>query len=181
MNKLKQKKGFTLVEMLMCMLILILLSGICNIGMNLASDSYNASVFESESQMLSSSINTYLADILRYSTTVTTAGEEAGEASQEVIGFYSNSYSIQGGNIIVSARDYENSTGGRVQIKRTETDESPVLLVGESLYTDSMYVESFVLTYDATTGVFSGSYIIKSAVIEDAEKLCEFSYRRVYK
>ncbi len=179
MNKLKQKKGFTLVEMLMCMLILILLSGICNIGMTIAWSSYNSNVFESDSQMLASSVNTYLADVLRYASAVTTVGDEDGSDSKTVTAISNSSYSIQNGNIVVSARDYENNTGGRFQIKKTEDDEAPVFLIGESQYADNMYVESFELNYDADTGMFFGSYIIKSTIVNDIEKKHEFSYRRV--
>ena len=70
MMKQKRSKGFTLVEMLACVVTLILLGLTGSVALNMATQSYWASVFESDSQLLESTIDLYIGDILRYSNEV---------------------------------------------------------------------------------------------------------------
>ena len=57
MRKIKNKKGFTLVEMLVCVVTLLLIGMIVSAGTNLAMFSLRESTFESNSQMLESTLN----------------------------------------------------------------------------------------------------------------------------
>jgi len=70
MRKIRDKKGFTLIEMLACVVTLLLIGMIVSTGMNLATMSLRETTFESDSQMLESTLNMYIGDILRHATDV---------------------------------------------------------------------------------------------------------------
>jgi hypothetical protein len=53
-------------------------------------------------------------------------------------------------------------------------------MVNTATYAKNLYLENFTLTYDASTGVFTGTYTIKSNAVASASKECTFSYRRIY-
>lgn len=169
MKKIKNNKGFTFVEMLVCVITLFMIGLICSVGVSMASRSYQESVFESDSQMLESTLNLYISDILRFATDV------ESDASGNVMELTNTSYHIKGGNLKVSERS-ENQ-GGYFLLLRNETDVEGTLLISEASYGKSLYIEGFELMYDESTGVFSGKYTIKSDTIESKEKECKFSYR----
>ena len=163
MKKLKNAKGFTLVETLTCMIILVILGGICSTGMNVAMKSYQETVFESNSQTLASSLELYMNDILRYATDVKTdADAEAVEGYRPVEGFTNPAYQIYEGMIAVPS---EGETEGKMVIYTRPEGESArkqFLIVGEGMYAENMYIADFTLKYNATTQCFEGEYKIKS-------------------
>lgn len=167
-KKIKNNKGFTLVEMLVCVLTLLLVGAICATGTRISVKSYQESRFESDSQMLQSTIDMVLGDLFRYATTIK-------EVDGQIV-FSSSNYEMNNGTIqIENIGDHGES---RFSIKKT-TGASPILLIGESVYAENLYVSDFVLTYDSSTRVFSGSYNIKSTIINDAERTCQFTYRSI--
>ena len=174
MRKIKNNKGFTLIEMLACIVTLILIGLICSAGMNLATMSLRESTFESDSQMLESTINMYVGDILRHVTEVET------EDDGTVVSFTNDSYYIDEGNFIISKRGSEELKAGYLlctsQLALEEVEGT--MLVNEGAYVGNLYIKDFVLSYDKAKKVFSGSYIIVSS-LTTRTKLCKFSYRTI--
>lgn len=179
MKKLASKKGFTLVETLACVITLVLVSMICSTGINFALNVYQESVFESESQMLESTLNLYLGDILRHAAAVDTETSPLDPAEpdvKEVTSFTNVAYQIYDGQIEVSERVGNN--GGRFMIYRKAGVES-IPLVNGTIYDNDMYVKDFVLGYNENTGMFYGNFVIKSSLSDDLTKECTFVYRTI--
>lgn len=166
MRKLKQKKGFTLIEMLACTVTLILIGLICSVGMNLATISLRESTFESDGQMLESTLNMYLSDILRYST------EVKSDADGVVISFTSDAYYIDEGNFVIEEGCLLCTS--KLALEGTKG----IMIANKGVYAQNLWVKDFVLKYDDEKGVFTGSYVIASNVTEST-KTCEFSFRRI--
>lgn len=70
-------QGFTLVEMLVTVILLLLLTGLMTTGMNLAVTQQRQSVFFSQTSALQSTIDNALSDPLRYMEQVTAEGSDA--------------------------------------------------------------------------------------------------------
>ena len=174
MRKIKNNKGFTLIEMLACTVTLILIGLICSAGMNLATMSLRESTFESDSQMLESTINMYVGDILRHVTEVET--EEDGT----VVSFTNDSYYIDEGNFVISEKGSKELEAGYLLCTSQLALEGVegTMLVNEGAYVGNLYIKDFVLSYDKEKKVFSGSYIIVSSLTTQT-KLCKFSYRTI--
>lgn len=174
MKKLKRQKGFTLVEMLACVVTLLLIGGICSTGMNLAVNSYNESIYESDSQMLENTLNLYLCDILRHANGIVV--EESLTDEKTVVSFTNVAYQIYDGSIQVSER---TSTGGGTFLVYESQNGHGAMIVGENVYAKTLYISDFVLKYNPDKGYFTGYYTIKSSVLENAEKKCEFTCRTI--
>lgn len=164
MKKLKSKKGFTLIEMLVCVVTLMLISLICTTGMNMASQSYNKSMFESNSQALEYMLNTSIGDMLRYSKDVT--------VEEDDIFFTNEVYNINNGKLLVE--------DGYFTILRDKDTTQKALIVAATNYVGGMYIEgsSFTLEYDPSTKVYTGTYKIKSNLTSQ-ERLVEFTYKSI--
>ena len=68
-------KGFTLVEMLCTIVIILLISALVVTGVQLGVRSYHRSISDSEAQVLCSTLTTAISDELRYAGTVHLTGE----------------------------------------------------------------------------------------------------------
>ncbi len=66
LRKLRENKGFSLVEMLACTVVLLLLALVLNTGLQAALDSYHSMIAKSETQLVVSTVIDGLADELRY-------------------------------------------------------------------------------------------------------------------
>jgi len=175
MKKIKNTKGFTLIEMLACVIVLLLIGGICSSGMSLATRSYNESIYESDSQMLEDTLNLYLCDILRHATSVQVVENDAIE-EKDVISFTNVAYQIYDGHIEVSERIEEH--GGTFLVYESSNGQG-AMIVGENVYAETLYISDFVLKYNPEKKYFTGYYTIQSAVVEDLEKKCEFTCRTI--
>lgn len=167
MRKLKEKKGFTLMEMLACTVTLILIGLICTAGMNLATMSLRESTFESDSQMLESTLNMYVGDILRHATEIV-ADEES-----KVESFTNDAYYIDEGNFFVDESGYLRCSS-QLALEGTQG----ILLLSEGAYAGNLYIKDFILYYDKEKEVFTGSYVIVSHMTEST-RACTFSYRTI--
>lgn len=165
MKKLKNQKGFTLTEMLSCIIALLLLTAICTMGTDLALNSYNRSLFESNSQMLESTLNTYFGDIVRHATFEL-------DDEQKVKTITNSIYKLRKGRVGISDE-------GRILIYKNESDTTGVLLLNEKVYTNALKVSSFELQYnvDGNGQYITVLYTIESTVVEGLTKECEFEYR----
>lgn len=165
MKKLKNQKGFTMTEMLACVVALLLLTAICTMGTDLALNSYNRSMFESNSQMLESTLNTYLGDIVRH------AKFELDD-EQKVKTITNSMYKLKKGRIGITDE-------GRIRIYKDVNDTTGVLLLNEKVYTNALKVSSFELQYkvDSDGQYITVIYTIESTVVEGLTKECDFQYR----
>ena len=163
MKKLKSKKGFTLIEMLACTVTLVLITLICTTGMNMATKSYNESMFESNSQKLEYIVNLAMGDILRYSRDITVNGEEIS-FTNDVYGVSEGGLKLDGDGYFVLVRNKELST--------------EAWLVSTMNYVDGIYITDFTLNCDTATGIYTGSYKIKSNLTSQ-ERLVEFTYKSI--
>lgn len=171
MRKLKSKKGFTLIEMLACVATLVIICLIVTTGTNLATMSMNRSLFESESQMLESTLNLSLGDILRHATDI--------KVKESGIVFTNDAYYIDEGSFAIDTKDSGITGAGYLMCTSALDGSSRGLLVAnKGIYVRNMYVKDFQLSYDAEKHVFRGSYVIVSK-LTDATKTCKFSYRTI--
>lgn len=171
MRKLKNKKGFTLIEMLACVATLVILCMIVTTGSNLATMSMNESLFESESQMLESTLNLSIGDILRHATDIR---EMEGKLT-----FTNDAYNIDAGSFAIDTSTSGITGAGYLMCTSKLDGTSKGLLVAtRGIYVRNMYVTDFQLSYDEEKHVFNGSYVIVSK-LTDTTKTCEFSYRTI--
>ena len=154
MKKLKTKKGFTLIEMTVCILTLAMVALICTTGYSLAMKSYNDSKFESNSQMLESMLNTSLGDVLRYAYYISDDG---------TVIFSNDDYRLDGGEITV-----EN---GRLIYMDEDTKE---FLVSTYSYVDGLYIDEDTFTLDYVTDFESGNKMFKGSYTI----CCEFTSQK---
>ena len=179
MKKLKNKGGFTLIEMMAALLILVLLVVAMGYVMESASQVYEASTFESQSGSLSGILNTALGDILRYSYTITENPKDPGfmedsagnHISKADVGFFFTSldYGIRDG-YFYTPRQPDGSFEGVLQIKNLH-DSNVVELVNAGAY-PNMTVSNFKITYVAPgakvggTRVRGGYFDIKYTILD---------------
>ena len=171
MKKLKSQKGFTLVEMLACVVTLILLAGICGAGTNIAMKSYNESLFESNSQMLESTWNMYPGDIIRHASMELQADADPASSENRKIKSITNvSYGMYQGKFSL--------TDGRIYIHKTGADAG-MRLLSEKVYAQALKISDFELEYNETGEYVAGSYTIESTIISDLKRNCNFKYKVV--
>lgn len=113
--------GFTLVEMLAAIIVLTLLTMMVATGTGVASKLYQSSQFESQSELLSSQINTALADPFRFMT------YDKGTGKYTIV-YQDNS--VDG--TIVDAAPTLVSVDGRLYLRGSVTDTSVTPNVTES-------------------------------------------------
>ena len=173
MRKLKSKKGFTMIEMLVCVVTLVLLCMIVTTGSNLATMSMNASLFETESQMMKATLDLCIGDLLRHATDVKTKDDGTVEY------FSNDAYYIDDGIIEVEEKDSGIADAGYLVCTTwVDGSDSGLLVANRGIYVNGMYVRNFELKYEGDTHVFTGSYEIVSK-LTSATKKCEFSFRSI--
>lgn len=142
-RKLKARKGFTLVELLVALMILALLTVAVATGTQAGAKIHQDARFASESALLAESLGNALGDILRYAVPV------EPEGGGDVTAFKNESYAYLGECWI------EADENGRLVL----SGGSALPLLGEGTYTN-MAVTDFELIYE--NGLFTGSYTIES-------------------
>ena len=169
MKKLNKKNGFTLIEMLACTVIVILVSMLCGTGVKVALRSLDATTFESNSQMLESTLDIYISDILRHASNIT--------MDDSKITFDNSAYYIKQGFLKV---DEVSNGAGYLTCTSTKPDDSVIemLVANKGVYADGLHIKDFSLTYDATTGIFEGSYVIVNQSLGSSRD-CTFKYRTI--
>ena len=131
----KAKSGFTLVEMLCAIIVLMLVGMLMVSGVRLSLQSFAASVSRSEAQVLCSTLKTAVSDELRYAGTLK---QEPGQS----IGFFSQNY-------------------GEAAFAGFSSDENgQVLLGGKKLLPSRAYpyglrAQVALTAYDPDTRIFS--------------------------
>jgi len=170
MRKLKNQKGFTLVEMLVCIITLMLIGLICSVGMNLAMKSLNSISFDANSRMFESTMDIYISDLLRHATDI--------ENRAEGVVFTNESYYIRDGKMKINTAGSGVTDAGYLVCTGGSSSMPEMMLANKGVYADNLYIKNFSLSYDETTGIFSGGYQIVSSKT-DSVRNCSFRYRTV--
>ena len=90
-RKLAGRRGFTLAEALVTVLIVLLVTAGLSVGVAFAARQYTASMNVSEAKMLESTLATVISNELEQTTSIV-LGSRSGEESYEVEKFYSPTY-----------------------------------------------------------------------------------------
>ena len=175
-KKLKQKKGFTLIEMIACVITLMLIAMIVSTGMDIAMKSMADSMFESNSQMFESTMNTYIGDILRHATV------EKGQGESEIgdVTITNDAYYIDQGIFVIDTSESGIENAGYL-VCTSKLDEDGyvgTMVANKGVYAGNLFIKDFELTYDSSKHIFHGSYVIVSSATSKT-KTCEFSFRSI--
>lgn len=160
-GKIKKRAGFTLMEMIVAIAILVLISAAMTSGLAVATRSYRDSVFQSDSEVLCDTLNTALSDVLRYAV-------YTGLAPDGAVLFSNDQYNILSGGHFVNQ-------DGRVCIDTGGGMSQQLLVINTGSYA-GLQVTGFTLRYDVSGNSYSGEYVIGT---EDGTmtKNCTFVYR----
>jgi len=169
-KKLRSGKGFSLVELLACLLILALLAVMVSSSVTAAVRVYQKSVYASESEALGSTVNTAMSDILRYAKYV-------GQNSRNELVFTNAAYGVNNsGHFLLDDKGYV------CYVPYEGADETEQKkLINSGAYT-SLYLEKLKVVFvrDAAggdRGVFKITYTIRSHVLPDAKYEVSCSFR----
>lgn len=193
MKKLRNNSGFTLVEMMAVVLILVIMIAGMGKTMDAGTQIYQDAMFESESATLAGILNTAIGDILRYSRDILVNTEYFEDASGELIvkervGFvFTNlEYGIQDAYFYIPMIQ-GGGAQGVLQMKNLRNPEI-VELVNIGAYSN-LVVSGFQITYVAPGAVVEGktvrgdyflvSYKITSEANEQLTRDVETIIRRV--
>lgn len=166
MKRKRSSRGFTLAETLAALVVVILLAMSVQIGTMTALRARTVSRFQSESEILATTLNSALGDMLHYATCARYDG--AGGT------VYLNNpgYGIVNGQILAKdGRLYVNATTG---LSASDPNATLLTLTGAGAYTD-LTVSGFKMLYDKDNCLFYGSYEINGP--EQAKKTIDFAFR----
>jgi prepilin-type N-terminal cleavage/methylation domain-containing protein len=152
--------GFTLMEMLAVIVVLVILAAGMMTGLSVATRAYRKSVFASDSEVLQSTLNTALGDILRYAAYERTDDDGMVRFSNE---FYQ-----------VTSDGYFVLSEGRLYIE-TGGSAGRIRVINSGAYTD-LVISAMTVMYDTIGQNYSGQYTIASSD-GTLTKDCTFSYR----
>lgn len=158
MNKLKNKKGMTLMEMMVSLVILVMLVVAMGTGMDSAMQIYGDATFESNSAALADIVNTSLGDLLRYAENIRTpaAGSDFyttdGIRLQNVGFVFTNKeygvrdcYFYTGDDQASNSGEADSAYIGDLQLKNLH-NTSAINLVNSGAYPD-LGISNFKITY----------------------------------
>jgi len=147
----RRRRGMTLTETLVAVLIIALLTAVIATGIMAAFRVYIQSTFASASQMVSDTVDMALSDVLRYATDVETDG------SGNVTAYANTSYGVTDGKLRVGTDD----DLGLIYLKYDGADSAGnVLLLSDLSYSGLLVVPD---DYDPDTGVNSGTFDLRYA------------------
>lgn len=151
MKKRRDRNGFTLVETLVCVLIIALLSAVTLTGIRTAWSTHENALFESESEILASTLNTAIGDILHYSN----YEQVDGQGTEQIVYITNQNYGILRGTLM--------QKNGKLYVKvGRNASASEVALVNDGAYTN-ITVSDFSMEYRNWEGgdnAFHGSYTL---------------------
>ena len=180
MKKLKNNAGFSLIELLCALLILVILVMAIGVGMDTGTKLYFDATFEAESATLAGILNTSIGDILRFSSVTMTENitnvPEGFDKTAVPYVFTSVDYGIQHAYFYTPV--YEDGTSkGVLQLKNMKNDKV-VELVNTGAY-PNLVVSDFNITYSPPSGsgvqggYFEISYQITSELDSSRTRMVE--------
>ena len=157
--KKRQNKGFTLVEMLVATIVMVMVTLCVVSGVAGSQNIYQKSIFMSESDSVSTTLNAAIGDVLHYASFV--------EKKDDVIYFTNAYYAVKSGRFYTK--------DGRLYMTPTDTfDEAKLLsLLGKSAYS-AMQIKDFKIDY--TDGVYTGGYTIFHPKNNTLERKLTFTF-----
>lgn len=154
-RKLKNNRGFSLMEMLACIVVMLLVTGIITLTIQMGVKYFTVSVRDSESQVLCGALTTAVKEELAYATNV--------QPSATGYTYYSRSRAHGSGCTI------EANADGQLSVKKG-TQYYP--LVGSESYSYDMTADANI-SWDAVNKVFSVTLTVKDG---DGNDLTEASF-----
>ncbi len=191
MRKNRKNAGFTLIEMLVAIVILVFLIMGIGVGMDAGTRVYRDATFESDSATLAGILNTSIGDILRYSINVRKPTDEEmnnqishnvslDEAEKDSFYvFTSLDYGIQDAYFCIPRDGAEFS--GYLSLRNLRNG-NVTELVNTGAYPD-LAVSDFKISFTPRTGTgvegsyFEVSYTISSTVDTDKERDVQYVVR----
>ena len=147
MKKLRNEGGYTLSELLVAIIILVLVSSCMTLGINLAGKSLNQTVLNSRAEALAETLEELISDELRYAEDVVNSGGELASFTSISRG-ENASYLVKNGKAYIKT------------VQKGKTEEASVL--GYSAYPDGVNVSTLsVRITDA--GIFRVTLKLKKA------------------
>lgn len=160
MNKLRDRRGFTLTEMLCAVLIVVLISALLVVGIRFAGRTYNSSMKLSEAQELCSTLTSIISDKLRFCGTVTQS--EDGGLTQIFI--------QNVGNVEGEGEAFQLSEDGQVMLGSTK-------LLSSAAYPRGLRVRDVSLRYDSASGIFTVA--LQVGTVDSTLAETDFEVRRL--
>ena len=171
MTKQRSKAGFSLLEMMAALMILVLMTAAMGTTMSAGLGIYREAIFESDSASMAGIINTSLGDILRYSMNVkenesypgnlkdTSLDSQGQYILQNQTGFFFTSidYGIRDAYFHLSTEGGGQS-GGILQLRNLKNAET-VELVNTGAYPD-LKITAFTVTYVPKSATSRGGYFL---------------------
>jgi len=160
-KKTNRNAGFTLIEMTVAVVVIVLVSAAMSSGLAVATRTYRESVFQSDSAVLCDTLNTALSDVLRFA--IYTQTQEGG-----AVLFANDQYNILSPGHIANKEGclYIDTGGGGGE---------QLLLVNSGAYV-GLQVTGFTLTYESGTNIYDGAYLISNAD-GTMTRECSFTFR----
>ena len=160
--KARAKRGFSLLEMMVALAILVFIVLGIGVGMDAGIDIYKEAIFEADSASMAGIVNSNLGDILRYSTRVTVNdGTNLLNASgvkipKESLGFVFTSADYGIKDAYFYTPEQGDTTKGVLRLTNLKEDKD-MELVNTGAYPD-LYIANFRITYYelGTTSVTNG-------------------------
>jgi prepilin-type N-terminal cleavage/methylation domain-containing protein len=180
MNRLRSQGGFTLVELLVSIMVLVLLVVAMGTGMTTALRVYQESVFQSNSENLASMLNATLEDMFQYSKNIYVR-EDTNSPTFKQVKQETNTLTVddaEGVDMLFSNSEY-GATNAYIFVNDNSTDEdaNPVQFknVSNNKVKDvlnigaypNLGVKDLIITY--TNGVFNIEYTIYSTKDANSE------------
>lgn len=157
MNKLRDRRGFTLTELLCAVLIVLLVSALLTVGVRFAGRTYNSSMQLSEAQELCSTLTSVISDKLRFCGTVTPA--------RTAHIFIQDLGSVEG-----EGAAFQVDADGQLTLGSTR-------LLSSAAYPRGLRVRDVSLRYDSASGIFTVALQVGTADSTLAET--DFEVRRL--
>ena len=161
MMKLRNKAGFTLMEMMVSVFILVLIVSAMGTGMDAGLSVYADATFESHSATLSGIINTAMGDMLRYAEDIKAVEEGAAEEGIDFV-FTNREYGVANAYFYISG-DEENGAG-TLYLKNTRNGNTDTVdLVSSGAY-PNLGIQNLKVHYvapgadDGDGGTLRGGY-----------------------
>ena len=184
-KKLNSKQGYTLVELLTAMVIVILIGLMVSTGMTVGLKVQKESIFVANSDMLAGTLNTAISDVLRYSEANYVSGDII-DGKVEDPKFTNKEYSIKRGFFFVDSDGYlaisKNGVDPAYEPDPTDsTDVGPDIgyLISNGVYSNKLVIRNFTISYDVDKKIYTGSYKIKEKTGTAFNKDVSFTFRTV--
>lgn len=181
MKKTRKNAGFTLIEMLCALLIMVFLIMGMGVGMDAGSRIYRDATFEADSATLAGILNTSLGDILRYSTRIKEEKNAAGNceianipeerrcyAEDEFFVFTSLDYGIQDAYFDMPVHE-DGGYMGALKMKNLR-NSNEVELVNSGAY-PNLGVKDFAINYTrrVAPGIEGGYFEITYKIYSETD------------